>query len=60
MRILHAVKTVDGARWALDQVRELVARGFEVHVVLPALSGRFIAAWRETGAVQLECCWSIQ
>ena len=67
MRILHAVKTVDGARWALDQVRELVARGFEVHVVLPALSGRFIAAWRETGAVlhampvdvPVKCIWRL-
>lgn len=51
MRVLHAVKTVDGARWALDQVRELVALGFEVHVVLPVLSGRFMPSWRETGAV---------
>lgn len=51
MRVLHAVKTVDGARWALDQVRELVALGFEVHVVLPAFAGRFMQSWRETGAV---------
>lgn len=50
MRILHAVKTVDGARWAVDQVRELVARGFDVHVALPTLSGRFLREWEETGA----------
>lgn len=50
MRILHAVKTVDGARWAVDQVRELVARGFDVHVALPSLSGRFLREWEETGA----------
>lgn len=51
MRVLHAVKTVDGARWAIDQVRELVARGIEVHVALPAFSGRFLQSWHETGAV---------
>ena len=51
MRILQAVKTVDGARWAVDQVRELVTRGMEVHVALPILSGRFIRHWEETGAV---------
>lgn len=50
MRILHAVKTVDGARWAVDQVRELVVRGFDVHVALPTLSGRFMRQWEETGA----------
>jgi len=50
MRILHAVKTVDGARWAVDQVRELVARGYDVHVALPALSGRLLRQWEETGA----------
>jgi glycosyltransferase involved in cell wall biosynthesis len=51
MRVLHAVKTVDGARWAIDQVRELVAHGMEVHVALPSFSGRFLQNWRETGAV---------
>lgn len=51
MRVLHAVKTVDGGRWAVDQVRELVAMGIEVHVVLPALSGHFMQDWRESGAV---------
>jgi len=50
MRILHAVKTVDGARWAVDQVRELVARGYDVHVALPASSGRLLRQWEETGA----------
>ena len=51
MRVLHVVKTVDGARWAVDQVRELVALGIEVHVVLPVFAGRFLQSWRETGAV---------
>lgn len=50
MRVLHVVKTVDGAKWAVDQVRELVSMGVEVHVVLPGLHGRFINQWRESGA----------
>lgn len=50
MRVLHAVKTVEGAKWAVDQVRELVARGYEVHVALPTLAGRFMRQWEETGA----------
>lgn len=51
MRVLHAVKTVDGARWAIDQVRELIAHGIEVHVALPVFAGRFFQTWQETGAV---------
>jgi glycosyltransferase involved in cell wall biosynthesis len=51
MRVLHVVKTTDGARWALDQVRELVANDTEVHVVLPDVAGRFVAQWQQTGAV---------
>ena len=51
MRVLQVVKTTDGAKWAVDQVRELVAGGVEVHVALPSLIGRFGAAWHETGAV---------
>jgi len=50
MRILHAVKTVDGAKWAVDQVHELVQRSLDVHVVLPSLSGRFEREWKQTGA----------
>jgi glycosyltransferase involved in cell wall biosynthesis len=51
MKILHIIKTVDGARWAVDQVQQLVSRGYDVHVVLPVFSGRFIDAWKKTGAV---------
>jgi glycosyltransferase involved in cell wall biosynthesis len=50
MKVLQVVKTVDGARWAVDQVRELVNRCYDVHVILPALSGRFISEWKKTGA----------
>jgi glycosyltransferase involved in cell wall biosynthesis len=31
-------------------VSELVALGYDIHVVLPALSGRFIGEWKKTGA----------
>jgi len=50
VRVLQVVKTVDGAKWAVDQVRELVAMGVEVHVALPRLHGRFIEQWRDSGA----------
>ncbi|HXH71759.1 MAG TPA: glycosyltransferase family 4 protein [Mariprofundaceae bacterium] len=50
MRVLQVVKTVDGAKWAVDQVAELVARGVEVHVALPHFHGRFIELWQTTGA----------
>jgi glycosyltransferase involved in cell wall biosynthesis len=39
MRVLHLLKTTRGAAWALRQMRELVALGVEVHVVLPSYSG---------------------
>src|SRR5262245_42471446 len=34
-KVLHLVKTSDGANWALEQMRELVRLGVEVHVALP-------------------------
>lgn len=39
MKILHLVKTSRGASWAIRQMRELVKRNVEVHVVLPSYSG---------------------
>lgn len=50
MRVLHLVKTVDGAQWAVDQVSQLVKAGVDVDVALPKLEGRFIERWRKTGA----------
>lgn len=35
MRVLHLVKTAEGATWAERQMRELVKLGLEIHVVLP-------------------------
>lgn len=50
MRVLHVVKTTDGAQWAADQVAELVRHGIEVHVALPRTAGRTMEAWHESGA----------
>ncbi|MBI3463692.1 MAG: glycosyltransferase family 4 protein [Planctomycetes bacterium] len=51
MRVLHFVKTSEGATWAALQARELCRLGVEVHVVVPQPQGRGVAAWREAGAV---------
>lgn len=50
MRVLHVVKTTEGGYWAARQVSELVRRGVEVHVALPAESGRFVPDWISSGA----------
>jgi glycosyltransferase involved in cell wall biosynthesis len=49
MRVLHVVKTSDGAWWAANQARELVRRGVEVHVALPFAEGRALPYWRNAG-----------
>jgi glycosyltransferase involved in cell wall biosynthesis len=51
MRVLHIIKTADGADWAWKMAGHLVRMGVEVHVALPRLSGRFIGAWASSGAV---------
>lgn len=51
MRVLHLVKTSDGATWAALQVEELTKLGVEVHVALPSLEGRSIPAWKRAGAI---------
>jgi glycosyltransferase involved in cell wall biosynthesis len=50
MRILHVVKTADGASWAARQAQELVKLGIEVHVALPDRAGRVVERWRAAGA----------
>jgi len=50
MRVLHVVKTSDGASWAASQAGVLVRSGVEVHVALPTDRGRTVQAWRNTGA----------
>jgi glycosyltransferase involved in cell wall biosynthesis len=50
MRVLHVVKTSDGANWAANQATVLVRSGVDVHVVLPRPEGRTVEAWRRAGA----------
>lgn len=50
MRVLHVVKTADGAWWAANQAAELVRRGVEVHVALPKANGRALPYWVRAGA----------
>jgi glycosyltransferase involved in cell wall biosynthesis len=51
MRVLHVVKTADGADWAAAQGAELVRLGVEVHVALPSAEGRAIRKWADGGAI---------
>jgi glycosyltransferase involved in cell wall biosynthesis len=51
MRILHVVKTADGAPWAAWLARELVELGVEVHVALPSRQGTKVAEWVEARAI---------
>lgn len=51
MRVLHLVKTSDGARWAALQAQVLAQLGIEVHVALPSPNGEAVAMWRQAGAV---------
>lgn len=50
MRVLHIVKTSDGARWAAEQVKVLVQLGIQVYVALPSAEGEAIRYWRRSGA----------
>ena len=50
MRVLHVVKTSNGATWAARQVAALVRRGLDVHVVLPRAQGAAISLWKQSGA----------
>lgn len=56
-KVVHFVKTFDGALWAAEQVNELSKRGWEIHVVSPSLEGRYRDKWIKSGAVlhKLDC-----
>jgi glycosyltransferase involved in cell wall biosynthesis len=49
LRVLHVVKTSDGAVWAARQAQVLAASGVDVHVVVPSLSGEAVSLWRRDG-----------
>lgn len=51
MRVLHVVKTADGAGWAAEQAAELVKLGVEVHVAIPSAQGRTVGKWTDGGAI---------
>ncbi len=55
MRVLHVVKTADGADWAALQAARLVGLGVEVHVALPTLEGRTVRKWRESRSMLHVC-----
>ena len=55
MRVLHVVKTSEGAVWAARQAGELVRRGVEVHAAIPSFRGAAVSEWRRSGA-RLHIC----
>ena len=48
LTVLHLVKTSIGAKWALNQMRELVQYGIKVHVALPS-GGKLVNEYVEAG-----------
>ncbi len=50
IRVLHLLKTSQGAMWAVRQVRQLVKMGTEVHVALPP-GGTRIQNFKDAGAI---------
>ncbi len=59
MRVLHLVKTSDGAGWAYREMRELVSLGIEVHVAMP-LGGYWTDSYRAAGIVIHEMEYSLK
>ncbi len=55
MRILHVVKTSDGADWAARQAAVLAELGAQVHVAVPSATGRAIPLWETSGATVHVC-----
>ena len=49
-RILHLIKTLDGATWAFHQILELRRLGWDVHIAAPTKVGRFLSEMQKTGA----------
>jgi glycosyltransferase involved in cell wall biosynthesis len=50
VRVLHLVKTSDGADWAAKQAGVLAQHGVDVHVAVPSPDGRTIPEWQRSGA----------
>lgn len=62
MRVLHVVKTADGAQWAALQAQVLTRCGIQVHVALPSAVGEMIALWCQAGIIihELDCSLSLK
>jgi glycosyltransferase involved in cell wall biosynthesis len=50
LSVLHLVKTSVGATWALQQMRELLSLGVEVHVALPS-GGPLASRYKSSGII---------
>lgn len=48
MKILHIIKTSDGASWAIRQIRELILLGHEISVLMP--NGKMNKEYEAVGA----------
>lgn len=47
MKVLHVVKTLDGAWWALEQVKILKNNHhLDIHVIVPTGQGKFLQQWK--------------
>lgn len=54
MKVLHLVKTVNGASWALRQIRTLCRHGIDVTVALPSTRDGLGPRYRDCGARTIE------
>lgn len=58
-RILHLVKTSVGGTWAYRLMRELVKKGFEIHVAMP-LGGPLVEQYKAVGIIVHELNFSLR
>ena len=58
-RILHLVKTSVGGTWAYRLMRELVKKGFEIHVAMP-LGGPLVEQYKAAGIIVHELNFSLK
>ena len=59
MKVLHLVKTSEGATWAFREMRDMVQLGDEVHVAMP-LDGMLVQQYKDAGIIIHELNYSIK
>ena len=59
MRILQLVKTSQSAGWAMNQMQDLVQKGYEVHVAMP-LGGKHMDEYKDSGIIIHPTSYSIK